>query len=251
MSSDALTPTEKVYYLAEIHREGKLLGEIRDLGMENIFALETALIDILARMEHRGVNFDQKKMQDIRTRIGADIGALESEIYTIIGSHININSPKQLQGYFFDTLGLKPVKKNKTGYSVDNDVLEEIGKTHEVARRILEYRSLTKLASTYVEALLKAVDPRDGRIHTTYDSLGAATGRMSSNDPNLQNIPAGTGYAEEIKSCFIPSEDHIFLVTDYSQIELRILAFLSQDPALIAAFENKEDIHTRTARFLF
>ena len=151
---------------------------------------------------------------------------------------ININSPKQLQTLFFETLGIKPTKKNKTGYSVDIDVLEEIAKTHDVARLILEYRTLAKLSSTYVDGLMRSIDPRDGRIHTTYDSLGAATGRMSSNDPNLQNIPTGDGYAREIKSCFVPSPGNILLVADYSQVEIRVLAFLSQDPSLLDAFRN-------------
>jgi len=131
------------------------------------------------------------------------------------------------------------------------DVLEEIAKTHDIARLILEYRSLAKLSSTYIDGLLKSIDTRDKRIHTTYDSLGAATGRMSSNDPNPQNIPTGDGYAREIKACFIPSSGNILLVADYSQIEIRILAFLSQDPNLITAFQNGEDIHMRTAKFLF
>ena len=134
---------------------------------------------------------------------------------------------------------------------MDNDVLEEIAKTHDVARLILEYRSLSKLLSTYVEGLIKAIDRRDGRIHTHYDSLGTATGRMSSNDPNLQNIPTGDGYARDIKSCFVASPGNVLIVADYSQIQLRVLAFLSQDPGLLSAFENGEDIHMRTAKFLF
>ena len=133
---------------------------------------------------------------------------------------------------------------------MDVDVLEEIAKTHDVARLILEYRGLMKLSGTYVDGLMRAISP-DGRIHTTYDSLGAATGRMSSNDPNLQNIPTGDGYAREIKECFIPSPGNILLVADYSQVEIRVLAFLSQDKNLISAFQNGEDIHMRTAKFLF
>ena len=197
------------------------------------------------------MSFDVAKMEDIRTRIRADISALESEIFEIIGERININSPKQLQVLFFQKLGIKPIKKNKTGFSVDTDVLEEIAKTHDVARLILEYRRLSKLSSTYVDGLLKVVDLRDNRIHTNYDSLGTTTGRMSSSDPNLQNIPTGDGYANEIKSCFVASPGNILLVADYSQIELRILAFLSQDAGLLDAFTNDEDIHTRTAKFLF
>lgn len=202
-------------------------------------------------MEKTGVNFDEKKMRNIQERIRTDISALESEIFEIIGERINLNSPKQLQGLFFDKLGIKPIKKNKTGFSVDNDVLEKIAKTHDIARLILEYRSLSKLSSTYVDGLLKAIDMRDGRIHTTYDSTGTTTGRMSSNDPNLQNIPSGDGYAHEIKSCFIPSDGNVLIVADYSQIELRILALLSQDSSLLEAFTKNEDIHSRTAKFLF
>lgn len=145
-------------------------------------------------------------MKKIGEELKIKIEKLETEIFEIIGERINLNSPKQLQVLFFEKLGLKPIKKNKTGFSVDNDVLEEIAKTHDVARLILEYRSLSKLLSTYVDGLLKTIDLRDGKIHTTYDSTGTTTGRMSSNDPNLQNIPAGSGYAREIKSCFIASK---------------------------------------------
>jgi DNA polymerase I len=201
-------------------------------------------------MESSGVLFDKEKLIDIWERIRTDIARLETEIYELIGERFNLNSPKQLQVILFEKLGIRPTKKNKTGYSVDNDVLEEIAKSYDIARLILEYRGLAKLSSTYVEWLMKSVDT-DRRIHTTYDSLGAATGRMSSNDPNLQNIPTGDGYAREIKECFIPSEWNTLLVADYSQIELRILAYLAQDEALLEAFEHGEDIHARTAFFLF
>lgn len=146
---------------------------------------------------------------------------------------MNINSPKQLQELLFERLGIRPLKKNKTGYSVDTEVLEEIGKDHPIALSILEYRSLMKLYSTYVEGLIEAYDERTGAVHTSYAQIGAATGRMSSNDPNLQNIPAGDGYAARIKSCFQARPDHVLLVADYSQIELRVLAWLSGDEALL------------------
>jgi DNA polymerase I len=245
-----------------------------------IHDLEASLISVLARMEYRGVAFDRERLANIGERIRADIRKLETEIYELVWP-INISSPKQLQVLFFETLGIKPTKKNKTGYSVDVDVLEEIAKTHDIARLILEYRWLSKLSSTYVDGLMKSIS-EDRRIHTTYDSLGAATGRMSSNDPNLQNIPTGDGYAREIKECFIATPfakggrrdlalgqnpqssamlqtaplqkeltENLLLVADYSQIELRILAFLSQDANLLEAFENGEDIHARTAFFLF
>ncbi len=240
------TPENRVYYI------GKKLAQESSGSIQStyIYELESTLIGVLARMESRGVSFDSEKLRDIGERIRADIARLETEIYDIIGERFNLNSPKQLQVILFEKLGIKPTKKNKTGYSVDNDVLEEIAKNYDIARLILEYRGLAKLSSTYVEWLLKSVDT-DRKIHTTYDSLGASTGRMSSTDPNLQNIPTGDGYAREIKECFVPSSWNILLVADYSQIELRILAFLSQDEALLEAFAHGEDIHARTAFFLF
>lgn len=244
------TCENRVHALTEIHNK----KEIED---SYILSLESDLIWVLARMEYHWVAFDKTKLSNIGNQIRFDIKNLEDEIYTLIGNRININSPKQLQTLFFDTLGIKPLRKNKTGYSVDVDVLEEIAKTHDIARLILEYRSLAKLSSTYIDGLLKSVDTRDRRIHTTYDSLGAATGRMSSNDPNLQNIPTWDGYAREIKECFIGTPNpknninNILLVADYSQVEIRILAILSWDHNLLAAFDNGEDIHMRTAKFLF
>jgi DNA polymerase I len=248
-----------------------------------IHDLEASLIPVLARMEYRGVAFDRERLADIGERIRTDIAKLETEIHELVWP-INISSPKQLQVLFFETLGIKPTKKNKTGYSVDVDVLEEIAKSYDIARLILEYRWLSKLSSTYVDGLMKSIGD-DRRIHTTYDSLGAATGRMSSNDPNLQNIPTGDGYAREIKECFIATRwiqnskwkiywnvsswgqnestsnteswilnlesEYLLLVADYSQVELRILAFLSQDANLLEAFADGEDIHARTAFFLF
>ena len=235
-------PENRIWALSQV-------VEKNEVESSYILTLESDLIIVLARMETVWVWFDKNKLEDIGQRIRADIRSLETEIYELVWP-INISSPKQLQTLFFETLGIKPLKKNKTGYSVDVDVLEEIAKTHDVARLILEYRGLMKLSGTYVDGLFKAVGP-DGRIHTTYDSLGAATGRMSSNDPNLQNIPTGVGYAREIKECFVPSAGNILLVADYSQVEIRVLAFLSQDQSLIDAFQNGEDIHMRTARFLF
>jgi DNA polymerase I len=237
------TPENRVSYIGQMMKKegGDTSSFIHDL--------ESSLISVLARMEYRGVAFDRERLADIGERIRADIARLEREIHELVWP-INISSPKQLQVLFFETLGIKPTKKNKTGYSVDVDVLEEIAKSYDIARLILEYRGLSKLSSTYVDGLMKSIG-EDGRIHTTYDSLGAATGRMSSNDPNLQNIPTGDGYAREIKECFIASPSNLLLVADYSQVELRILAFLSQDANLLEAFEDGEDIHARTAFFLF
>lgn len=213
--------------------------------------MESRLLPILAEMEYTGVRLDGEKLQQIGESIREEIKKLEIEIYEVVGEFFNINSPKQIQVILFEKLGIKPLRKNKTGFSVDNEVLEEIAKNYDIARLILEYRSLSKLESTYIVGLSKALHPKTGKIHTTYGQLGAATGRMSSNDPNLQNIPTGKGYPDMIKSCFIPSEGNIFIVADYSQIELRVLAFLSQDQGLLEAFEKNEDIHMRTAKYIF
>ncbi len=218
---------------------------------EYILDLESRLLPILAQMEVQWVVLDTAKLAEIGERIRAGIKACETEIYEVTGEFFNLNSPKQVAEILFGKLGIKPTKKNKTGYSVDTEVLEEIAKEYDVARLIIEHRTLSKLQSTYVESLLKVADKKTHRVHTTYGQLGAATWRMSSNDPNLQNIPTGIGYASEIKSCFIPSEGNIFLVADYSQIEIRVLAWLSQDHSLLDAFEQGEDIHARTAKFLF
>ena len=224
---------------------------INNDGEKFIMEMESKLLPILAEMEYTGVRCDGEKLKKIGESIREEIKKLEIEIYEVVGEFFNINSPKQIQVILFEKLGIKPLRKNKTGFSVDNEVLEEIAKNYDIARLILEYRTLAKLESTYIEWLTKAINPLTRKIHTTYGQLGAATGRMSSNDPNLQNIPTGKGHPDMIKSCFIPSEGNIFIVADYSQIELRVLAFLSQDHGLLEAFEKNEDIHTRTARFLF
>ncbi len=216
-----------------------------------IAEMESKLLPILAEMEYTWVRCDGARLQKIGEDIRAEIKRYEIEIYDVVGEFFNINSPKQIQVILFEKLGIKPLRKNKTGFSVDTEVLEEIAKTHDIARLILEYRTLAKLESTYIDGLTKAINSKTGRIHTTYGQIGASTGRMSSNDPNLQNIPTGKGYPDLIKSCFIPSEGNTFIVADYSQIELRVLAFLSQDQGLLEAFEKNEDIHTRTARFIF
>ncbi|MDD2693366.1 MAG: DNA polymerase [Candidatus Gracilibacteria bacterium] len=221
------------------------------IGEEFIRKMESKLLPILAEMEYTGVRCDGEKLKKIGESIREEIKKLEIEIYEVVGEFFNINSPKQIQVILFEKLGIKPLRKNKTGFSVDNEVLEEIAKNYDIARLILEYRTLAKLESTYIEGLTKAINPITKKIHTTYGQLGAATGRMSSNDPNLQNIPTGKGYPDMIKSCFVPSGDNIFIVADYSQIELRVLAFLSQDHGLLEAFEKNEDIHMRTAKYIF
>ncbi len=188
--------------------------------------MEMKLLPILTEMELQGVRIDKKKLLEIGGEIADKIKNLELEIFDVVGGRFNIASPKQIQE-LFQKLGIPLTKKNKTGYSVDTEVLEEIAKSYDIARLILEHRLLSKLQSTYIYGLSKEID-ESGRIHTTYNQIGASTGRMSSTEPNLQNIPTGSGYGQAIKSCFIPtSKDHVLIAADYSQIEIRVLAFLS------------------------
>lgn len=208
------------------------------------------LIPVLVRMQKEGILIDQKKLREIGENLRASIRKIETEVRELVGENINLSSPKQV-AELLQRLGIPLTKKNKTGFSVDTDVLEELAGKHDIARLILDHRSYSKLVSTYIDALLKSVNPTTKRVHTHYNQIGASTGRMSSEDPNLQNIPTGSGYAHEIKSCFIPKNGSVLLVADYSQIELRILAFLSGDPALWETFIRGEDIHARTAHFLF
>ncbi len=242
------TPLSKLQFL-EVLRTKK--DEPWDLKKSDpIFEMEMKLLPILTEMELQGVRMDKKKLLEIGREIADKIKNLELEIYDVVGDRFNIASPKQIQE-LFQKLGIPLTKKNKTGYSVDTEVLEEIAKTYDIARLILEHRLLSKLQSTYIDGLSKEIDDSE-RIHTTYNQIGASTGRMSSTDPNLQNIPTGSGYGQDIKSCFIPStKDHILITADYSQIEIRVLAFLSGDAELIDTFDRREDIHMRTARFLF
>ena len=177
---------------------------------------------------------------------------LEIEMRELVGEPFNPLSAKQVQHILYEKLGLAPGKKIKTGFSVDSETLEELGKTCEIANMILTYRGYEKLRGTYADGLQKEINPITKRIHTTYRETVASTGRLSSDNPNLQNIPMGDGYAARIKAAFRPeSPDEVFVVADYSQVELRILAMLSGDEHLIEAFETGEDIHMRTARFLF
>ncbi|MDD2565873.1 MAG: DNA polymerase [Candidatus Gracilibacteria bacterium] len=221
-------------------------------SQEFIFDMEAKLLMVLARMELNGFKIDSGRLKEIGVEIEERIKSLEMEIYDLVGEKFNLNSPKQLQVILFEKLNIPTTKKIKTGFSVDNEALEYIGQKYPIASIILEHRGLRKLQTTYVEGLLKTLNPNTKKIHTTFNQTGASTGRMSSENPNLQNIPAGNGYAEEIKSCFISSSpDYKIMVADYSQVEIRVLANLSQDPILLDAFKAGEDIHTRTAKFLF
>jgi DNA polymerase-1 len=184
--------------------------------------------------------------------LGGDLRRLEQEITRVAGMEVNLNSPRQLATVLFDKLQLPIVKKTKTGPSTDADVLEQLAAMgYELPRLILEYRELQKLKNTYVDTLPERINAKTGRIHTSYNQAGAATGRLSSAEPNLQNIPIRTPRGEAIRAGFIPREGWVFLVADYSQIELRIMAHLSEDPAFIEAFRQGGDIHRQTAALIF
>lgn len=199
-----------------------------DPKLQSVLDMESDLLPVLSFMERTGIYIDEKSLRAVGDDIARESKSKELEIYDLVGERFNINSAKQVQVILFEKLKIPVSKKIKTGYSVDNEALSFIGEKYEIANIILQYRTLEKLRSTYIEGLLKEINPQTGRIHTSYNQLGAATGRLSSEAPNLQNIPSGGGYAARIKSCFCPSSsEYSFLVADYSQVELRILASLS------------------------
>jgi len=221
-------------------------------GLTDLFQrLEMPLIEVLADMEMAGVKVDVYLMAAFSKNLEKELASIEQRIYFIAGEEFNINSPKQLQEVLFEKLGLRPTKKTKTGYSTNIDVLEELALVHELPREIIEYRGLSKLKSTYVDALPRLVNNKTGRIHTSFNQTITATGRLSSSDPNLQNIPIRGEWGKRIREAFIAEEGHLLLSSDYSQIELRVLAHLSQDEGFIEVFNQDGDIHTRTACELF
>ncbi|MGM0506342.1 MAG: DNA polymerase I [Bacteroidota bacterium] len=214
--------------------------------------LDFPLVSVLCRMEQYGVKVDQTRLEEFSRELAADLGAAEEEIYQLTDMEFNINSPKQLGEVLFEKMGLPAKKKTRTGqYSTAEPVLQELATRHEVAEKILEFRSLGKLKSTYADALPKLVHEETGRIHTSYHQTVAATGRLSSSDPNLQNIPIRTERGREIRRAFIAEEDYSILAADYSQIELRVIASISEDEQMIQAFRDGEDIHSRTAMEIF
>ena len=216
--------------------------------------VELPLVEVLTDMEAEGINLNVDFLNDLSKTLTADIAVLEKDIYTEVGETFNLASPKQLGVILFEKLKLvdKP-KKTKTGqYSTAEDILSYLAKDHPIIAKILEWRSLQKLENTYVSALPNDLNPQTQRIHTVYNQAVAATGRLSSNNPNLQNIPIRTPRGQAVRKAFIPRDDqHILMAADYSQIELRIIAALSKDPAMVKAFQNNEDIHAATAARVF
>jgi DNA polymerase-1 len=232
----------------------RLTPEIDQQGFREIYeTIDLPLSGVLAQMEQLGIRVDPKQLRVLSGQLDADIQRLSAEIHELAGKPFNINSPVQLGKILFEELNLPaPVKYGK-GKSISTaaDVLEGLAAEHEIARKVLEYRQLSKLKGTYIDALPELIDPRNGRVHTTFNQTGAATGRLSSSNPNLQNIPIRTALGREIRAAFVPREGWKLVVADYSQIELRLLAHMSHDPVLVDAFSRGEDIHTRTAAEVF
>lgn len=228
-------------------------ADLEKYEMHGLFYdLEMPLSRILADMEKQGVAVNREDLKELGVEFEAQINKLVARIYEIAGQEFNLNSPKQLGEILFDKLGLPVIKKTKTGYSTDAEVLEKLAPYHEIVQFILEYRQLAKLQSTYVEGLLKEIMPRTGKVHTYFRQTVAATGRLSSQYPNLQNIPIRLEEGRKIRKVFVPSEEGWFiLAADYSQIELRVLAHISGDKGLQEAFLHDMDIHTKTAMDVF
>ncbi len=226
---------------------------LRELGLESLLRdIELPLVEVLTDMEWAGIAIDPALFRKMAMELTRDLAALETAIAHASGTEINLNSPRQLATVLFEKLQLPVLKKTKTGPSTDADVLDQLAEMgHEVPKLILEYRELQKLKSTYVDVLPLRVNRRTGRIHTSFNQTGAATGRLSSSDPNLQNIPVRSLRGEEIRTGFVPGPGNRFVVADYSQIELRLMAHLSGDPAFVEAFQSGGDIHRQTAALIF
>jgi DNA polymerase I len=231
-----------------------LKPHLEEIGVMELFEkVELPLIPVLMRMEQKGIFVDAQRLQVLSKSFGFQLQQLEQEIYSLAGEKFNINSSQQLGQILFEKLNLPVQKKTKkrTGYSTDVSVLTTLSGIHELPAHILRHRSLSKLKTTYADALVDLVHPETGRIHTSYNQTVTSTGRLSSSDPNLQNIPIRTEEGREIRSAFIPQKGWLLMSADYSQIELRILAHYSNDEILIDAFRKDEDIHTRTASEIF
>ncbi len=227
--------------------------ELKKSELDSVLkTIELPLIPVLLRMERRGIYVDKEKLKDMSHDLATDSKELEKKIYHLAGEEFNINSPKQLSKILFEKMGIAPPKKTTTGFSTSAEVLEELQNTVPIAAILLQYRTVEKLRSTYVDSLPDDINPVTGRIHTTFNQSVAATGRLACQDPNLQNIPVRSKEGKKVRSAFKPQKHGwSFLSADYSQIELRLLAHLSEDPTLIKAFNEGEDIHAFTASLVF
>jgi DNA polymerase-1 len=237
---------------AELLLSEKLARSLEDEALNKVMNdIELPLTALLADLEARGVLIDGKMLKDLGSTFEAELLELERRAHAIMHKSFNVHSPRQLETILFDELGLKPLKRTKTSRSTDAATLEALSLEHELPNVILEIRQLAKLKSTYIDALPELIDPRTGRVHTRWGQAVAATGRLSSSDPNLQNIPIRSEIGRRIRSAFIAPPNCVLVSGDYSQIELRVLAHLSQDPRLLEAFRAGQDVHTRTAMEIF
>ncbi|HET7545605.1 MAG TPA: DNA polymerase I [Polyangiaceae bacterium] len=234
------------------HLQQRLEPRLAEEGLDKLLReVELPLAALLARMEQHGVLVDTQHLAALGRECEREIQRLEAEAHTIAGKPFNVNSPRQLETLLFDEIGLKPLRRTKTSRSTDADTLEALAELHALPKVILEIRQLSKLKGTYIDALPQLLNPATGRIHTSWEQAVAATGRLSSSDPNLQNIPIRTELGRKIRQAFVPPPGYVLVSADYSQIELRVLAHLSQDPVLLDAFRTGQDIHTRTALEIF
>lgn len=246
LAPTTLTPAQSLRCSLDLYDH--LKERLKTEGMDGLFfELEMPLIQVLYEMETRGAKIDREFFKALSSELSQELRRIETEVYRLCGVRFNLNSPKQLSNVLFQVLGLKPLRRTKTGYSTDVGVLEELAPTHPVPRLLLRYRELQKLVSTYLDPLVAQSDPETHRVHASFNQTGTATGRLSSSNPNLQNIPIRGELGHKIRQGFIAANGYELISADYSQIELRILAHLSQDPELISAFNQDEDIHTRTA----
>ena len=239
---------------AELAMELKelLFKKLWDEGLEGLyFNMEMPLIYVLADMEEAGIKIQRDRIRQLSKELDEELIKLRQKIFLLSGEEFNINSPKQLSKILFENLGLKPLKKTKTGYSTGMDILEELAKSHDLPGEILNYRTLFKLKTTYIDTLPVLVNKKTGRLHTSFNQTVTATGRLSSSEPNVQNIPIRGPWGTKIREAFVAEEGHILLSADYSQVELRILAHMSNDSGLIEAFKTNVDVHTRTAADLY
>jgi len=235
------------------HRLRQVLEpKLKEAKLYELFqTVEMPLVSVLVEMERHGVGLDVDYLRGMSKKLDAELGRLVEQIYDLAGGRFNINSTQQLSEILFKKLKLPVVRRTKTGYSTDAGVLEELAEKHPLPKALLEYRELSKLKSTYVDVLPELVHPETGRLHTSFNQAVTATGRLSSSDPNLQNIPIRTEMGREIRRAFVAAKSHVILDADYSQIELRILAHLAKDRTLIEAFRREEDIHRHTASVVF
>lgn len=245
--------TDRSEYLAKCAVALGVLNErigdkIKENGQEKLYReVELPLVTVLAHLEINGFLVDDNQLKEFADKLGEKIDALTKEIYMLAGEDFNINSPKQLGVILFEKLELKPVKKTKTGYATNADVLEKLRDKHPIVNFIMEYRQLAKLKSTYCDGLAAVVNPNTHRIHSVFTQTVTVTGRLSSTEPNLQNIPTRTELGREIRKMFVAKDDYVLVDADYSQIELRVLAHIANDETMINAFKNNEDIHAVTA----